>query len=40
MFEAELVKDIEELVYEFENFKLYRVIKENHGDNIWPTSEL
>ena len=31
MFEAELVNDFEELVFESEDFKLYRIVKENHG---------
>jgi len=40
MFEAELVNDIEELVYESEDFKLYRIVKENDvnllGSNVNP----
>jgi hypothetical protein len=38
MFEAELVNDVEELVFEFEDFKLYRIVKESDGDNIRPAS--
>jgi hypothetical protein len=35
MFEVELVNYVEELVFECEDFKLYRIVKENHGDIIW-----
>lgn len=38
MFEAELVNDFEELVFESEDFKLYRIVKENNGNIIRPAS--